>query len=184
MISHSDFQFNSSTILKWTGEEKLFDKDFIIIPINENLHWLLVIVCFVHDTVNPNCTPENTRAKILVFDSMKTYSRTKRICDKIRRYLGSFWFLSENSSIELNPQNLPHEDLTVPQQTNGSDCGLFLLHYLEKFTKNPTNDSSSVCFFFILLLSFVFKFFFSYFSLIVIGFLQKKLKISEKISVL
>lgn len=31
---------------KWTKSVNLFDKDFIIIPINEQQHWFLAIICF------------------------------------------------------------------------------------------------------------------------------------------
>lgn len=31
---------------KWTKNVNLFDKDFVIVPINQNAHWFLVIICF------------------------------------------------------------------------------------------------------------------------------------------
>lgn len=31
---------------KWTKNMNLFEKDFIIVPINQNLHWFLAIICF------------------------------------------------------------------------------------------------------------------------------------------
>lgn len=33
-------------VSKWTKNVNLFDKDFVIIPINENCHWFLAIICF------------------------------------------------------------------------------------------------------------------------------------------
>ena len=33
-------------VRKWTRDVNLFEKDFIIIPINEHSHWFLVIICF------------------------------------------------------------------------------------------------------------------------------------------
>lgn len=30
----------------WTKTVNIFDKDFIIVPINENCHWFLAIICF------------------------------------------------------------------------------------------------------------------------------------------
>ena len=29
----------------WTRKVNLFEKDFVVIPINENLHWYLAIIC-------------------------------------------------------------------------------------------------------------------------------------------
>ncbi|PAA91583.1 hypothetical protein BOX15_Mlig023450g2, partial [Macrostomum lignano] len=35
-----------ASVAKWTRKVDLFSKDFIIIPINENYHWFLVVICF------------------------------------------------------------------------------------------------------------------------------------------
>jgi Ulp1 family protease len=32
-------------VRKWTTRVDLFDKDFIIVPVNQSLHWTLAIVC-------------------------------------------------------------------------------------------------------------------------------------------
>jgi hypothetical protein len=32
-------------VRKWTARVDLFDKDFIIVPVNQSLHWTLAIVC-------------------------------------------------------------------------------------------------------------------------------------------
>lgn len=36
---------NHSAVAKWTKNINLFKRDFVIVPINENLHWFLVIIC-------------------------------------------------------------------------------------------------------------------------------------------
>lgn len=33
-------------VANWTRRSDIFTKDYIIIPINENLHWFLGLVCF------------------------------------------------------------------------------------------------------------------------------------------
>uniref|UniRef100_A0A915K4R2 Ubiquitin-like protease family profile domain-containing protein n=1 Tax=Romanomermis culicivorax TaxID=13658 RepID=A0A915K4R2_ROMCU len=42
----------------WTKNVNIFDKDFIIIPINENSHWYLAIICypalFEQEVINRN----------------------------------------------------------------------------------------------------------------------------------
>lgn len=35
-----------ASVAKWTRRVNLFDKDFVLIPINENSHWFLAIICF------------------------------------------------------------------------------------------------------------------------------------------
>ena len=31
---------------KWTKNINIFDKDFIIVPINKNAHWFLAVICY------------------------------------------------------------------------------------------------------------------------------------------
>lgn len=33
-------------VKNWTKNVNIFEKDFIVIPINENSHWFLAIICF------------------------------------------------------------------------------------------------------------------------------------------
>lgn len=39
-------QRRHSRVEKWTKGVNLFEKDYIIIPINEQQHWFLAIICF------------------------------------------------------------------------------------------------------------------------------------------
>jgi sentrin-specific protease 7 len=32
-------------VKKWTRKVKLFDKDYLFIPVNQSLHWSLIIIC-------------------------------------------------------------------------------------------------------------------------------------------
>ena len=33
-------------VRKWTKKVNLFDKDFVVVPINEHAHWFVCIICF------------------------------------------------------------------------------------------------------------------------------------------
>ena len=33
-------------VKRWTRRVNIFEKDFVVVPINENFHWFLVIICF------------------------------------------------------------------------------------------------------------------------------------------
>uniref|UniRef100_A0A1I8HH75 ULP_PROTEASE domain-containing protein n=2 Tax=Macrostomum lignano TaxID=282301 RepID=A0A1I8HH75_9PLAT len=35
-----------ASVAKWTRRVDLFDKDFILVPINESCHWFLAVICF------------------------------------------------------------------------------------------------------------------------------------------
>ena len=34
---------------KWTARVDLFSKDFIVMPVNQSLHWSLVIICHLSE---------------------------------------------------------------------------------------------------------------------------------------
>lgn len=33
-------------VRKWTKKVNLFEKDFIVVPINEHAHWFVCVICF------------------------------------------------------------------------------------------------------------------------------------------
>lgn len=43
-------------VKNWTRHVDIFDKDFVIFPINQSSHWFLVVVCFP-GKVDPNYKP-------------------------------------------------------------------------------------------------------------------------------
>lgn len=75
--------FKSSNISKWTRNEDIFAYDYLIMPINHSLHWLLAIICY------PRLVPTTEDSSIgkpclLLFDSMTNYSRNGQITKHIR----------------------------------------------------------------------------------------------------
>lgn len=90
MISRRN-DFTSSSILKWTGDINIFEKDYIVLPINENLHWLVAIICFPREVGDKQEISDKERPGMLLFDSMKSYARSQQITRTIRSYL-SFFF--------------------------------------------------------------------------------------------
>ena len=45
-------------VKKWTRNVDIFEKDFVVIPINEHSHWYLAIICFPGLTKNNSCSDE------------------------------------------------------------------------------------------------------------------------------
>ena len=33
-------------VKEWTQHVNIFDKDYVFVPINENCHWYLIVICF------------------------------------------------------------------------------------------------------------------------------------------
>lgn len=53
-------QQHYNRVKNWTKNVNIFEKDFIIIPINENQHWYLAIVCFPGLTHRQLTSEKNT----------------------------------------------------------------------------------------------------------------------------
>ncbi|KAH9557399.1 hypothetical protein CY35_07G083200 [Sphagnum magellanicum] len=128
-------------VKKWTRKVKLFDKDYLFIPVNQSLHWSLIIICHPGNIGGLSKTSGFCMGMpcILHLDSMKgSHLDAGEI---IRNYLLEEWFershqtnLSMEQTEELFSQ-LQCIYAQVPQQDNLWDCGLFLLHYVELFLK-------------------------------------------------
>ncbi|KAF7817030.1 putative ubiquitin-like-specific protease 2B [Senna tora] len=136
--SASDGKAAFLRVRKWTRKVNLFEKDYIFIPVNFNLHWSLIVICHPGEVVtfNEECLDELLRVPcILHMDSIKgSHSGLQNL---IRSYLWEEWkerqkdkWEEDLSSRFFNMRFLP---LALPQQENSYDCGLFLLHYLELF---------------------------------------------------
>lgn len=51
------------------------------------------------------------------------------------RYLESEWEVRRGSSRDFGADEMQSSHCKVPLQDNSSDCGLYLLHYVESFLK-------------------------------------------------
>ncbi|XP_029348866.1 sentrin-specific protease 7 isoform X2 [Echeneis naucrates] len=195
----------------WTRHVDIFQKDFLFVPVNQEAHWYLVVICFpgldeptfepwtgpdskvpkshsgtdesqdqaeVQESKSPNnhskpftlnrtdstdmetekaqeestkdqppgqvnCT-EKTFQKtdvykmpcILIMDSLKL-SLHERVFKLLRDYLQSEWEVRRGSSRDFGPDQMKSSHCRVPLQDNSSDCGLYLLQYVESFLKDP-----------------------------------------------
>ena len=81
------------------------------------------------------------RPCILIFDSMQTGSRA-RVAATLREYLKCEYKHKMNEDRDFNKENMKGCCPKVPQQPNFSDCGLFLLQYVESLFKSPIKDFS------------------------------------------
>ncbi|XP_070495132.1 sentrin-specific protease 7-like [Chironomus tepperi] len=163
-------------IQSWTKNVNLFEKDFIIVPINERMHWFVVIICFPYLT-GPHTMDTNQPIKLksnqqklkrikpkhyetdsdseyktdkgqalkvpcmLIFDSLSQSTRTRAHLI-LRDYLTCEYRAKNPNATprQYRESNMPKCTLKVPQQDNLTDCGLFLLQYVEQFFKEPLKD--------------------------------------------
>ncbi|XP_031120349.1 probable ubiquitin-like-specific protease 2B isoform X3 [Ipomoea triloba] len=131
-------------VRKWTRKLNLFEKDFVFIPVNYNLHWSLIVICHPGEVAKfeDDILGKLSRVPcILHMDSLRgSHTGLK---DLLQSYLWEEWKerqkeLSEDVSAKF--LNLRFASLELPQQQNFCDCGLFLLHYVECFLEEDPAD--------------------------------------------
>ncbi|NWY67842.1 SENP7 protease, partial [Erithacus rubecula] len=179
----------------WTRNINIFNKDYIFVPVNEESHWYIAVICFpwLEEAVYEECPPqnslshqpqqsplepdsENTRAGsvlledeeemdgnsnlflfflfsqislsnskkqickrpcILILDSLKACSVQKTV-QVLREYLEVEWEAKRKTRQEFSKSTMIDLCPRVPKQDNSSDCGVYLLQYVESFFQNPT----------------------------------------------
>lgn len=151
-------------VKSWTRKINVFEKDYLVIPINESLHWFLVVICdpgamLLHsndDTVEfsdaeSECESESSSiilddreetsvtdiriTRIMIFDSLGITSRGRSMA--VIRRLRSYLQLEAQDKLSMNSDSKKciGQVVKVPQQDNFNDCGCFLLQFAEEFLK-------------------------------------------------
>ncbi|XP_068159187.1 sentrin-specific protease 1-like [Drosophila tropicalis] len=108
-------------VKRWTRKVDLFSMDIIPVPVHVGgVHWCMAIIHMKNKTIRyydsmgkPNQT---------VLNALESYLRDESL-DKRKQPFDTSDFLIEN---------VPN----VPQQTNGSDCGVFSCMFAEYITRN------------------------------------------------
>ncbi|KAM6100316.1 sentrin-specific protease 7 isoform 2-T4 [Theristicus caerulescens] len=196
----------------WTRHINIFSKDYIFVPVNEESHWYIAVICFpwLEEAVYEECPhqnslyhqpqqsplqseSENTRTAsvlafpgnckdeeemdanrslfskggneiaasaavldagiskislsnsksqickrpcILILDSLKAGSVQKTV-QVLREYLEAEWEAKRKTHREFSKSTMIDLCPRVPKQDNSSDCGVYLLQYVESFFQNP-----------------------------------------------
>ncbi|NXI49256.1 SENP7 protease, partial [Chloroceryle aenea] len=195
----------------WTRHINIFSKDYIFVPVNEESHWYIAVICFpwLEEAVYEECPHQNSlychpqqpplhsgcentrtgsvlafpgnckdeemdanrslfskggnetvasasalysgipkislsnskrqickRPCILILDSLKAGSVQKTV-QVLREYLEVEWEAKRKTHREFNKSTMIDLSPRVPKQDNSSDCGVYLLQYVESFFQNP-----------------------------------------------
>ncbi|NXT79347.1 SENP7 protease, partial [Zapornia atra] len=196
----------------WTRHINIFNKDHIFVPVNEESHWYIAVICFpwLEEAVYEECPHQNSlyqqpqqsplqsenentrtgsllafasycndedemdtttslfseggsenatsasvldagiskislsnstrqickRPCILILDSLKAGSVQKTV-QVLREYLEVEWEAKRKTHREFNSTTMIDLYPRVPKQDNSSDCGVYLLQYVESFFQNP-----------------------------------------------
>ncbi|KAK2857439.1 hypothetical protein Q7C36_005358 [Tachysurus vachellii] len=106
-----------AAVRRWTKAVDLFLYDYILIPLHLGVHWSLAVVDF--------------RAKsVRSYDSMG--QRHDDICNTILMYIKEECEVKKGKGLEILKWTVTSLRATeVPQQKNGSDCGVFVCKYAD-----------------------------------------------------
>lgn len=111
-----------NAVRRWTKKVDLFSHDILLVPVHLGVHWCLSVIDFRKKTV-------------WYLDSMG--GRDNNACEILLKYLEQE--SQDKKSTELDTSDWilhskkPNE---IPQQMNGSDCGMFTCKYAEYITKD------------------------------------------------
>ncbi|XP_037540080.1 sentrin-specific protease 1 [Nematolebias whitei] len=111
-----------SAVRRWTKKMDIFAKDLLLVPVHLGMHWCLSVVDFRKKSVMyfDSMGGRNDEACQVLFDYLQQESKDK----KGKELDTSGWTLHSKKPSE------------IPQQMNGSDCGMFTCKYADYITKD------------------------------------------------
>ncbi|XP_074855404.1 sentrin-specific protease 7 isoform X3 [Carettochelys insculpta] len=197
----------------WTRHINIFNKDYIFVPVNEESHWYIAVICFpwleeavYEDSPNQSSLQSQTQKSplqsekretpktntVLVFkdnwkgeeepavknnlhsegkdchssplnlksddsESSLSNSKLRKVCKRpcilildslkagslqntvqiLREYLEIEWEAKRKTHREFSKSTMVDFCPRVPKQDNSSDCGVYLLQYVETFFQDP-----------------------------------------------
>lgn len=132
----------SNSIVKMKSKIDIFTKQYVIVPIFNAFHWSLVII--LHPGKMKNISSSNYPV-IIYLDS---YITEMKPCVRIiQKYL--YHLLDDRKEPPIEEylekvRKIKTVMLNVPMQPNCYDCGVFMLHFIEKFLINPNSIEQNV----------------------------------------
>ncbi|XP_040281823.1 sentrin-specific protease 1 [Bufo bufo] len=109
-------------VKRWTKKVDVFDVAILLVPVHLGVHWCLAVIDF-------------RKKSITYYDSMGGLNN--EACRILLQYLKQESQDKKGISFDTNGWNLSskksHE---IPQQMNGSDCGMFACKYADYITKD------------------------------------------------
>lgn len=149
----------------------IFERTFSFIPINEHLHWYLALIynpmgaIVASASSGPNeKSPEDpgngsssraldlppshsqssaatSGAYVVIFDSLGSRHRRAAV-EKIKAFICSEARLK--MAVEVEKRHIGTLYPRLPLQKNSTDCGCFLLEYVDKFLQQPSETMTSI----------------------------------------
>ncbi|XP_042306172.1 sentrin-specific protease 1 [Sceloporus undulatus] len=115
-----------TAVKRWTKKVDIFSVDILLVPIHLGVHWCLAVIDFRKKTITyfDSMGGSNSEACRILLQYLKQESLDK----KRKEFDTNGWMLLSKRSQE------------IPQQMNGSDCGMFACKYADCISKDkPIN---------------------------------------------
>lgn len=129
---------------RWLKGVKIFEKDFLFLPVCENDHWLLVIVCYPkHQPYNkPFTKPDEELTEPAVFVLNSIMEPAAGVKKALQKFLANQWRIEMGTDRSFSINNAKSNGIRllfpeVPQQRNNYNCGVYMLNYFKCFLKSP-----------------------------------------------
>ena len=91
-----------NAVRRWTDNVNIFEKDFIVIPVNENDHWYMIVVCF------PSMAFSNEEGEVL--SDKKDPRKEEESADFVKE-IGTDKSLDELAGVSTSSDNVDMEDV-------------------------------------------------------------------------
>ncbi|CAL9223854.1 unnamed protein product [Arabidopsis halleri] len=117
-------RYNYEAVSKWTTKRKLgydlMDCDIIFVPIHIGIHWSLAVI-------------NNRERKFLYLDSLVN-GVDHTILNALAKYLVDEAKEKSKKNIDVSSWDMEYVK-ECPQQLNGNDCGMFMLKYIDFYSR-------------------------------------------------
>jgi len=120
----------------WIKNVDIWDMDLLLIPIHDRLHWSVVAVC--HPGLLLHTNVDDVRMPCLLhLDSGKRFRlhTPLTLFTRIRTFLQVCLEEQHKMQVRLTSANLPCASPPVPAQANETDCGVYMLEWIERLVR-------------------------------------------------
>ncbi|KIJ43317.1 hypothetical protein M422DRAFT_30958 [Sphaerobolus stellatus SS14] len=125
-----------SAIKNWSHGHDPFDNDIVIVPINLDLRWFVVAICFPAQILMQS---NSSQCCIFSMDSLGSHHRDIR--SKLIQWLTQE---AEARGIGGCRSDILSLNLPVVEQPNLTDCGPYMVHNIDRFVRHHDRIITSV----------------------------------------
>ncbi|KAJ7956098.1 Ubiquitin-like-specific protease 1D [Quillaja saponaria] len=124
-------------VLTWIKNKHIFSKKYVFVPIVSWKHWSLLILCHFGESLQ---SESGTRCMLLL-DSLEM-ADPRRLEPDIRKFVLDIYKEEGRPANKNIVYRIPLMVPKVPQQTDGVDCGNFVLYYINLFMEDAPDHFS------------------------------------------